>query len=168
MRIKLQQSTIKTVKDFLNGNSVANRGKFDGSKRNQAVGLACELEAHNYLLGYYPILKNGFDGGIDFVYKGLTIDVKSMERKGYVKDYYVNNFIRLQERYNTDVLLFCNYNNKERVVELCGWIYKKELNDKAKLYKAGELRTRSDGSTFELTVDNYEIGMNQLRSINEI
>lgn len=167
IRINLTDKTIKEVKKYLSNNSIANRGKGDGSVRNQAVGLACELEVHNYLLGYYPILQNnGFDGGFDLILNGLKIDIKAMERKSYVKHNYVNNFFMLQENYNVDVLVFCSFHSVDRIIELCGWIYKKELKVLSKFYKAGTVRTRFNGTSFKLREDNYEIEMRNLKQID--
>ena len=74
-KYKINEEQKQRIWKWLQNNTVANRGKFDGTKENQLLGLIGEFEVHNYLLGYYPKFKKGFDGGIDIVYKGKTIDV---------------------------------------------------------------------------------------------
>ena len=67
--------------EWLKTNNIANRGEFDGNKENQLVGLIGEYEVHNLLLGYYPEFKNGFDGGIDIIYKNKSMFYEKGEKR---------------------------------------------------------------------------------------
>ena len=75
------------VWEYLNENNIGNRFEFNGNKEQQFVGLVGEIIIKR-LFGLDHEFKNGFDGGFDFVYKGLKIDVKTMGRNVDVKDYF--------------------------------------------------------------------------------
>lgn len=101
----------------------------------------------------------------NITYKNHTIDVKTMERKVFVRREYVNNFIALQKNFDCDVLMFLSYNSKASefgTIEICGWIYKREIDEKANFYPKGTDRKRSDGTIFELIEDLYEIPIEKL------
>ena len=52
---------------YLKSHNWGNRGKFDGNKEAQLVGLIAETETYKLLKGYYPDLYakvDGFDGGV--------------------------------------------------------------------------------------------------------
>ena len=80
-KYKINQEQKKRIWKWLQSNNIANRGEFDGDKQKQLVGLIGEFEVHNYLLGYYPEFKKGFDGGVDIIYKDKTIDVIVSDHK---------------------------------------------------------------------------------------
>ena len=156
-KYKINEKQKARIWKWLQNNTIANRGKFDGTKENQLLGLIGEFEVHNYLLGYYPEFKKGFDGGIDIVYKGKTIDVKTMGRNVDIKMEYVNNFYSCQLKYDCDVLIFASINKQDNTFQICGWIDKKNIPRKSIFYEQGEKRYRDDGSYFELEADTYEI-----------
>jgi len=156
-RYKINKEQKERIWKWLQTNNVANRGHFDGTKENQLLGLVGEFEVHKYLLGSYPKFKKGFDNGIDVVYKGLTIDVKTMGRNVDAKMKYVNNFLSCQLKYDCDVLIFVSINKQENTFQICGWIEKKNLHRKSIFYEKGERRYRDDGTYFELESDTYEI-----------
>lgn len=161
IRIPVSEELYEFSKDFIEANNIANRGVFDGSKRNQLVGIVGQICFYHYVFGKYPL----FDGGIDLNFREHTIDVKTMERKVFVRDGFVNNFLRLQESFDCDVLMFLSYNIKSGlfgVIEICGWIYKSELNQKATLYPKGAERKRTDGTTLIIQEDLYEIPIEAL------
>jgi hypothetical protein len=87
-----------------------------------------------------------------------------MGRKVRPQMHHVNNFIGLQKRFATDVLIFCSYDTGHRVLTVCGWITKEEFFQKASFYPAGTIRTRSDGTTFSARADLYEIENRDLYS----
>lgn len=168
MKINVPDNLINSINEFLNTNNIGNRSFGNGNKRNQLVGLIGEFTTYKYFFNFYPNFKIGFDGGIDFIYKDKKIDVKTMERKGFVKPNYVNNFYHCQKDYDSDTLIFCNYNNIQNVIEICGWIPKSELDTKAIYYPKDTIRTRFDGSEFKLNQSIYEIEMKDLNSIENI
>ena len=63
--------------------------------------------------------------------------------------------------------LFCSYHKKDKVLTVCGWIDKKGFKDKAKFYKEGEVRTRSNGTDFITKADLYEIENKDLNDVND-
>ena len=162
-RITIDDESYQYSLEFVNNNNIANRGEFDGSKRNQFVGILGQVMLYKYLFGKLPELESGFDNGIDLVYNDVTIDVKTMERKGFMRDYYVNNFVASQGKYETQVLIFLNYNSVENIIEICGWIFKKDLFYKGEFYKKGTKRYRSDGSYFINEADMFEIPQRNLK-----
>ena len=155
--MKINQEQKRRIWNWLQNNTVANRGVNDGNKENQLTGLIGEFEVHNYLLGYYPEFSNSFDGGVDIVYKGKTIDVKTMCRTVDAKMEYANNFYACQLKYNCDIIIFVSLNRLENTIQICGWIEKKNLEKKSIFYEKGEKRYRDDGTYFKFKADNYEI-----------
>ena len=123
-KYKINQEQKKRIWKWLQSNNIANRGEFDGDKQKQLVGLIGEFEVHNYLLGYYPEFKKGFDGGVDIIYKDKTIDVKTMGRNVDCQMHYVNNFVASQLKYDCDVIIFVSVNKKDNTFSICGWIEK--------------------------------------------
>jgi len=109
---------------------------------------------------------DGCDDGQDINYKGLVVDVKTMGRTVDVRPNFVNNFIALQLRFNTDLYIFCSLNKRTFELTVCGWIPKTEFLQKAELYPRGTIRTRTDGSTFRTFADLYEIGNGDLYDVN--
>lgn len=169
IQIKVKQSILNGIDQFLSTNNIANRGYADGSKHKQKIGLIGEILAYEYLLKNEPNFKqNGFDGGFDFTYNGYKVDVKTMERSVYMQENYVHNFFAVQKNFDADILLFCNYNNITTTLELCGWLYKKDFLTKANYYKAGTIRKRTNGTTFKFKADNYEIEQKHLIQINAL
>jgi len=167
-RIPVLPALISAIAEYLKDHNLGNRGVEDGGRRKQLVGLIGELTVHHYLFGVYPDLakrNDGFDGGYDMVYNGEKIDVKTMERKTYVRPDYVNNFYWMQESYDAGIIVFCSYHNVANVVEICGWLPKSELSQRGCYYAAGTTRIRRDGTSFIFRQNNYEIENRRLDDI---
>lgn len=109
---------------------------------------------------------DGCDDGQDINYKGLVVDVKTMGRTVDVRPNFVNNFIALQLRFNTDLYIFCSLNKRNNELTVCGWIPKSEFLKKASLYPKGTIRTRTDGTSFRTFADLYEIENHDLIDVN--
>lgn len=170
-KIKVPPSLIISIKKYLKNHNLGNRGVEDGSPRKQEVGLIGELVVHHYLFGNYPNLsdkKNGFDGGFDILWRGKKIDVKTMERKSYVRPNFVNNFYILQQHHDADIIVFCSYHNIDDVIEICGWLPKSEMQERGIFYAAGTKRIRTDGSSFTFRQDNYEVEVKDLDDIESL
>jgi hypothetical protein len=170
-RIPVPENLIVSISAYLKNHNLGNRGVEDGSRRKQEIGLIGELMVYHYLLGNYPNLNertDGFDGGYDFRFQDKRIDVKTMERKTYVKPSFVNNFYLLQESHKADIIVFCSYNSVDNVLEICGWLPKNELGIRGIFYAAGTKRIRSDGSTFVFRQDNYEVENKNLNDIDNM
>ena len=165
---KINPDIVKSCVDYLKTHNMANRGRFDGSKKDQLIGLVGELETHYLLKGEYQDLKikiDGFDDGVDIVHNKDTYDVKTMARTVYTKIDFVNNFAKCQEDYKCDRIIFTSINKTAKEIEFCGWIYKNELPLISDLIKKNQVRERNDGTNFTVKEDMYEIPMYELRDI---
>ena len=165
-RINIDAECYEYAHNYIQKNNIANRGRFDGNKQNQFVGMLGQICFYKYLYNELPVLTNGFDNGYDLMHDGCTIDIKTMQRKGFMRPDYVNNFVALQINYECDVLVFLNYVKEFELlgtIEICGWIFKKELQSVANYYKAGTIRQRLDKTEFSLKEDLYEIPQSKLR-----
>jgi hypothetical protein len=90
---------------------------------------------------------------------GRTVDVRPN---------FVNNFIALQEKFDCDIYIFNSINKNKNQLTVCGFLNKKELKEKAILYKKGAIRTRDNGTTFKMKSDTYEVPNACLRPISEL
>jgi hypothetical protein len=166
-KFKIPEKLKNDVWHFVNQHNIGNRFEFNGSKEQQFVGLIGEIMVKR-LFGFDHQFKNGFDGGFDFEYKGLKIDVKTMGRTVDVRDYFVNNFVVHQIKYNCDIYIFCSLNKQKNELTICGYIGKKELLKVATLIKKGTIRTLKDGTTFPLKTSNFEIKNTDLKNIENL
>ncbi|WP_315818999.1 hypothetical protein [Paraflavitalea speifideaquila] len=119
---------LAAIEKYLHTHNLGNRGVEDGDKRKQLVGVLGEVLVIEQLTGIPVNLEerpSGFDGGYDFELNGYRIDVKTMERKSFVRAEFVNNFYIMQEAYDADIIVFCSYHKPASILEICGWIFKK-------------------------------------------
>jgi hypothetical protein len=107
----------------------------------------------------------GCDDGTDITYEGVTIDVKTMGRTTDVRPYYVNNFLALQLKFKTELLIFCSFNKITNELTICGWCTKEHFKSKASYHPKGVERTRSDGTTFKTFADLYELANAELLDV---
>lgn len=170
-KVQVPVSLISSIRNYLKNHNLGNRGVEDGSRRKQEIGLIGELTVYHFLYGTYPNInerQDGFDGGYDILFLGKKIDVKTMERKSYVRPYYVNNFYIMQEGHDADIIVFCSYHNSDNLIEICGWLPKNELGTRGIYYAAGTRRNRSDGSSFIFRQNNYEVENKDLDDIETL
>ena len=156
MNLKIPKELKVKCWDFLKKNNLGNRLEANGNKEQQFVGLIGEIMVVN-LFGLEYKFSQGFDGGFDFIYKGKRIDVKTMGRTVDPKPYFVNNFIAFQKDFNCDYYIFTSLNKKTNELTICGYLSKEDLLKKSTLYKKGTKRTRTNGTSFVLKADTYEI-----------
>ena len=142
------------------------RGVADGTPDQQLTGIIGQSVVLDLFSLPWVDGSSGFDEGVDMVYQGLSIDVKTMGRTTGVRPYYVNNFIGLQKDYRVDAYIFGSLNKKTNEFTLVGWLPKKELLKRASFFKKGSIRKRSDGSTFETFADLYEIENRKLFGVS--
>lgn len=152
---------------FVNENEIGERFEFNGTKEQQFIGLVGEIIV-KMLFGIKHEWTKGFDGGFDFQYKGLKIDVKTMGRNVDIKDHFVNNFIQHQIKYDCHIYIFCSLNKRKNELTICGFISKKELLKVATLIKKGSIRHRKDGSTFKSRTSMFEIKNTDLKNIEKL
>ena len=167
LNLKLNKEVFKHSLKFGQENNIGVRGHADGSVEEQLIGILgqniiCDT------LGLPLMTTSGFDGGVDININNTDIDIKTMGRKVYPKPYYVNNLIASQLKYNVDAYLFCSYHKKDYVLTVCGWTAKDMFKQKAKFYEEGEIRNRSNGTSFKSKADLYEIENKDLLPINNI
>lgn len=132
------------------------------------IGLAGQCHVMDLLGLDLPEITYKADGGVDIIHNGITIDVKTMERKMEPKLDYVNNVIGLQSHYNTDAYIFCSLNTNLKELTICGWIEKPKFLDYATFTAKGEKRYRKDGTSFITKADLYEIENMMLNHINSV
>jgi len=167
IKIKISDELISYCKKQVELYNFGQRGIADGNKEEQFVGCIGESILRE-IFGKPPLDgSNGFDGGCDILYEKIKIDVKTMGRTTDVKDYYVHNFIALQKKYDVDVYIFTSFNKRKRELTVCGWITKEDFFKKAKIFKKGTKRYRSNGSYFETKADLYEIKNSELNDITD-
>ena len=170
-KIPVSQTIRELCQNYLTTNALGKRGIEDGSAEQQLTGLIGQVVVYHYLKDALPDLippEGGFDGGIDVVHNSHKIDVKTMGRNSYVKGDYVNNFYVMQQQYESNVLVFCSFHKAQNVIEICGWMYKNELDTKGIFYKKGTRRDRTDGSFFIFRQDNYEVKNKDLSAIETL
>lgn len=148
------------AKNLVDKTNFGKRGRFDGSKRNQWIGVLGEVVLGDYL-GFTRPTNTGFDDGVDFNIDGKLCDLKTMERKVPSKPHYVNNLVASQTKYKTTHYIFASLNSKKWELEILGTI-KKENLEKYFIPK-GTVRTRDDGTTFTVKEDMYEIPNKDLK-----
>jgi hypothetical protein len=149
MNLKIPKELKVKCWNFLKKNNLGNRLEANGNKEQQFVGLIGEIMVVN-LFGLEYKFSQGFDGGFDFIYKGKRIDVKTMGRTVEPKPYFVNNFIAFQKDFNCDYYIFTSLNKKTNELTICGYLSKEDL-------LKGTKRTRTNGTSFILKTDTYEI-----------
>lgn len=168
LEIEVTEEIKKYAEEQVEQYNFGQRGVADGTKEQQIVGIIGQTVVQDLLGLAWPEGSNGFDNGVDLILNNKKVDVKTMGRTVEMRDYFVHNFIALQLNYDVDILIFCSFNKRTNKLTICGFINKNDLHEKARFFKKGEERRRSDGSTFKLFTDLYEIPQSQLEPINSI
>lgn len=144
------------------------RGDADGDKKQQVRVMIGQCVVMDMLGFELPQITQGHDGGVDFVYDGLKVDVKTMGRQCDPKPNYVNNLIGLQSHFDVDAYVFCSINRKNITITICGWILKGEFLKLAEFTPKNEYRYREDGTKFQTKADLYELANDMLNDVNSI
>lgn len=164
IKIKVPDAVKVYVDQYLKTN-IINFGERSGTYEQQKRGFISETMTHYYIFGVYKRLIGGFDGGIDFVYKGLNIDVKTSSRLGYIQKNYTALYIARQLKYVTDLVIFNNYNTTEDVLEICGWIFTKDIKNYGRPLPKNTKMQLNGNKSFFSKYENYEINYKDLNSI---
>lgn len=136
----------------------------DGSWEQQLIGVMGENLVRQAIGIPFMECRGQHDNGVDCVVHGITLDVKTMGRDSTPQLDYVNNLIASQIKFNVDGYIFASINrSKGYEATICGWIPKDYFLLYAIRYPAGHERRRSDGSTFKLKADTYEIQNSRIR-----
>lgn len=140
----------------------------NGSKSQQLTGIIGQSVVTNLFNKGLIDGNEGFDNGVDLIFNNKKIDIKTMGRTTSVKNNYTNNFLKVQDYFDTEIYIFCSYHKLKNEVTICGWITKKEFVKKRKFYPKGTIRKRFDGTTFNTFSDLYEIDNIDLHNANSI
>lgn len=167
IRLKISNEQIEYARHLVNNCNYGNRGKFDGDKSKQLVGMLAQTVLADYLRQPRPDTSVGFDGGYDYIINGKKVDVKCMSRKGYVIGNYVHNLVAYQKKYDVDYYIFTSLCTATNELEVCGVISKEDFYKMSKFYPEGT--TRYKGHTaFQLQAPIYEIQQYRLHLVGNV
>lgn len=164
--IKVDSTLIEHCQHLVKTHNFGNRYTANGSEEQQLTGIIGQsviMEAFG--LGYVDG-KSGFDNGVDLVINSKKVDVKTMGRTTDVKPSYTNNFLKLQDYFETEIYIFCSYHKLKKEITVCGWIDKSSFVNNRKLFPKGTTRTRNDGTSFTTFADLYEIDIIHLNDVS--
>ena len=167
-KVKVKEWVKAYCKDQIARYNFGMRSQANGTPEQQYTGILGQCTILD-LLGKDLINgEDGCDDGEDLNFEGLSIDVKTMGRTTDVRPNFVNNFIALQMKFQTDLYIFCSLNKVTEELTICGWIPKSEFVQKANFYPEGTIRRRTDGTTFKTFADLYEIQNTELYDVSSI
>ena len=167
------QEQVKFCVDYLNEGLIPERvseSYKSGNYCQQLFGLISQVVVGD-LLGYQRPQNNGFDGGFDLECKGLKFDVKTeIRNESYRVSEFVHNLAGSQIKFDCDGYIFCSYNKAKGEVEICGFTSKEAFLNNSKFYPCGEIRTRTDGTSFVVSDKQglFEITNKSLRDFHEL
>lgn len=165
IEIKIDNDIKKIVGDFLKNRNVGERGEFDGDFRKQYLGFIAEAIVYKFFFGNYPDITIGNDNGIDFVLNGKNIDVKSSETTKKINDNFVVTVVLSQLSNKSEAYIFTFVNPETSILTLVGWIDKKIFLRLSNFVPKGSDRYKSDGSTFKMITDNFDLRISDLLDI---
>jgi hypothetical protein len=166
--IPIDPKVKQTCQDFLTTHGWGNRGREDGTPEQRLFGLLSECMVYNYLFGHYQKITIGQDGGIDFHYKGLSVDVKSIGRDIWTQGYFTNSVYAMQMKSPAEIYIFCSVNRVQQSLEISGWCYSEYLKKHGEFIKKGTYCERKNGKSFTARQDNYFIRNYELIPIQEL
>lgn len=167
IRLKISDEQIEYAKYLVDNCNYGNRGKFDGDKSKQFVGMLAQTVLADYIRQPRPTTSKGFDGGYDYIINGKKVDVKCMTRRGYIKGEYVHNLIAYQKDYAVDYYIFTSLCSLTNELEVCGVISKDFFYRTAKLYNAGTVRYKGN-TAFKLEAPTYELEQFRLHILGNV
>lgn len=170
-KIKVEEALLQHCLDQIEKYNFGQRTVANGNQEQQLTGIIGQsVMMHLFSQGYIDG-KLGFDNGIDLVFNNKKIDVKTMGRTTEVRMSYTNNFLKLQDYFETEIYFFCSYNKNSKEVTFCGWISKADFITKRNFFPKGTIRKRFDGTTFTTFADLFEIDnihLNQANTIDDL
>ena len=164
-KIKVKEEIISHCRNQLLKYNFGQRNIANGTKEQQLTGIIGQCVVMDMFGQGYIDGSTGCDDGVDISILGHSIDVKTMGRTTDVKYNYVNNFIGLQLKFNTEIFIFCSYHKIKKELTICGWIPKEEFLTKASFFAKGTKRMRYDGTYFYTFADLYEIRNDELNDV---
>lgn len=167
IKIKIKQEQMDYAKYLVNNCNYGTRGRFDGDKSKQFVGMLAQTVLADYLRQPRPTISKGFDGGYDYVINGKKVDVKCMARKGSVIGDYVHNLIAYQKDYKVDYYIFTSLDTSKDILEVCGVIKKDDFFTQADFYDKGTVRYKGRKS-FRLQAPLFELRQYKLHLLGNV
>lgn len=163
---KLETDIKKFCWDLVNRKNFGSRvAGFNGNKEKQYTGMLGEVFLYKILNGMLPDFSEF--SYTDMVVNNKLVDVKTMGRTVEFRPEFVHNFVAHQADHKNDVYIFTSINKVESTMQICGWIFKRDFFEVADFFDQGQLRTRSDGTSFKTLAPMYEIKNNLLTQINK-
>jgi hypothetical protein len=167
IKIHVSNSVIEHCKAQIERYNFGQRHTANGTPEQQLTGIIGQSVVMN-LFGLGNVNgEDGFDDGIDIIFNNKKIDVKTMGRTTDVRRNYTNNFLKLQDYFQTEVYIFCSYNKTNQELTICGWIEKDVFVKKRKYFPKGATRSRADGSSFKTFADLYEIDIVDINDVTD-
>jgi len=167
-KIQVSDSVIDHCKKQIATYNFGQRYTANGNPEQQLTGIIGQSVVMD-LFGLGRVNgAEGFDNGVDILFNNKKIDVKTMGRTTDVRRNYTNNFLKLQDYFQTEVYIFCSYNKTNRELTICGWIEKETFVKKRKFFPQGTTRTRTDGSYFKTFSDLYEIDIIDINDVSDV
>ena len=164
--ISVENKLIEHCQQLVKTINFGHRYTANGNAEQQLTGIIGQsIIMQAFDLGYVDG-NGGFDNGVDLIFNNKKVDVKTMGRTTDVKRNYTNNFLKLQDYFETEVYIFCSYHKIKKEVTVCGWIDKSEFTVKRKLFPKGTIRTRTNGTSFTTFADLYEIDIIDLNDVD--
>ena len=142
---------------------------FNGDKKKQTMGIAAELVIYKVLGMPFPSYDEFKFGDIEI--NGKQIDIKTRRSSNsYMRPGWSHNLVGHQLDHLVEYLLFINYNAGQNVMEVDGWLTKKDiLKNLDKWFKSeGESSVRDDGTYLKMKTNNIEIPTEAVNKINSI
>lgn len=157
IKIKVGQHIIQHCLAVVARCNFGQRGHADGDQVQQLTGIIGQSVVQD-LFGIGMVEPGaGYDGGFDFIYNNMRLDVKTMGRTTDVRPYYVNNLFACQINNGADGYIFASYHKITNELTVVGWTTKDRFLAVATLHRAGEMRRAGDGTLFPLKTDTFEI-----------
>ena len=147
IRIEPTDEQVQYAIRYLEAGKIANRGNFDGDRFAQLDGIKAQIIVCDFLGLPRPINNGTFDGGWDIEWAGRKWDIKCERRTCFFNTRtFMHNLNAWQINYKTDGYIFMNCNRSQGVFELCGYIVKEHLKERAMHHPEGTKRKRDDGT----------------------
>lgn len=169
IRIIPHMDIVRHCRKLVTNSNYGQRGEFDGDFYQQLFGMVAQTIVCDLLGLDWPKESKGFDGGYDIVWEKIKWDVKCEIRSGAFKRGYVHNVNGSQMNYEATGFIFVSLNQMKNEYEVCGFISKKRFLEKARYFKQGKSRVRSDDSLMMVRNKGgmYEIDQENLTKFKE-
>lgn len=157
INIEPKPSIIEHCRELVEKVNYGKRGRFDGKKKRQFLGMICENVVRDYYGAEWSKPITTWDGGWDFMWKEMKTDVKSTAYKGSPKINHRYTIIEDQIKYDAECFIFAYFNELERIVTITGWITKPDFLKKALYRKEGEKIMATQNRYFFSDANCHEI-----------